>query len=548
VIALADQACIQADMEDVYRVYRSDAQVRLGPDDIPCTGYTFVIKRKTGMEIYFAVHAREIKRGLIYRVEPETRNIGDPSPQLKTGLDLLRGLGFSLDPVNLKFSPAMLEVVLQDVPVLMTPAKAKKQNLERTANLTALENQAAFLEEHGLLDASEQQLAKLPRDERNRYNAARTAYQKLLQEDHCDEQRERLFDHVDALLHGRKPPQPGARRDAEPAPEARPAPPPSKASAPASARPASAPSSPSKAQPPATPPEPKTRPATVDVSAEGKAAIKIVPDPKDKERIRELEVQVEQLQQRSADLEKKNEKLSENLLVADKKRLAAETRAEKLEDLEHDLEVAQQSAEDAQREIRRLKSENAKALRKIEELEEQLSQPAEYDRPIERPRSRLNTGRTLLSSPSSASYSSKPATDPPHVLRKPPPAGAIFGVDWDLDRLPCTSLDQVSELHQSICNAQLTLEGYPTQYCTAYIVILKENGGRQLYMVFNLPQEERFLIYKPIKKPSSGGELQNLLKEAHKFLQVCGIETEQVTIQANTPLPSEDLAELLGSS
>ena len=208
-ISFEDQFCIQADMEDVYRVYRSDAQVRLGPDTLPCTGYTFVIKRKTGMEIYFAVYAREIKRGLIYRVDPETRNIGDPSPQLKTGLDLLRGLGFSLDPVNLKFSPAMLEVVLQDVPVLMTPAKAKKLQLERSANLTALENQAAYLEDHDLLEASEQQLAKLPRDERNRYNSARASYQKLLAEDLCDEQRERLFDHVEALLHGKKPPQPG---------------------------------------------------------------------------------------------------------------------------------------------------------------------------------------------------------------------------------------------------------------------------------------------------------------------------------------------------
>ena len=538
-LAFEDVVCIETEMEDVYRVYRSDAMVRLGPDDLPCMGFTFVIKRKTGMEIYIALYARDIKRSLIYRVDPQTRGIGDPSSQLKSGLDLLKGLGFELNPVNLKYGSAMLEVVLQDVPVFMTPAKAKKTLLERNANLSALETQAAYIEEHDLLDADDKTLAKLSKEDRNRYSTAKTAYQRLAHEDHCDELREFLFDHIDALLHGRTPPKPGSVHPAEPVPK--PSAPPSghvprDDAGEKSAKPAPAPQK----KQPAEPETPgNQKPAEPDAPKP-----KTVSDPKDKARISELEHQCAEFKERIEELEGQNQQLADTLEVANAQLKKAKGTAQRVKELEAELEVAHHDADEAQKEVRRLKSENAKSRRKLEELEDQISKPAPtHEEPV-RPRSRLNTGRSLLSSAGS-SYS-KTTGDPPHVVRRPPPAGATFGVDWDLEMLPCDSLDQVVELHQSICNAQLTLEGYSTQYCSAFIAVLKENGGRQLYMVFRLPQEDRFLIYKPIKKPKSSSDITQLLKEAHKFLQVVGVETEKITVKTGQELPSQELAELFG--
>jgi len=533
VIAFEDVTCIQADMEDVNRVYRSDAQVRLGPHDLPCMAFAFVVKHKTGMEIYIALHARDIRRALIYRVDPDTRNIGDPSPQLKTGLDLLRGLGFSLDPVNLQYGSAMLEVVLQDVPVLMTPAKAKKQQLERTAMLNALETQAAFLEEMDLLEASEQQLQALSKEERNRYQTGRTAYQKLLNEDRCDEQREELFHHVDALLHGRKPS--GRRQEekkATPTPVVKPA-----------LTPSAEKDEPEVTEPPAKSVEP---PPPAAPPAPPKQVVEKSFDPKDRERIVELEKMLTELERGVDELKDKNQKLNTDLTQSKQLCKAAEEKAAKLGDLTAQLEAARMQSENSERDVKRLKSDLAKAQRRIDELESHAKQVVHYEPAPDRSRSRLGSGRSLLGSSKSSMTSGRAVPDPPHVARRPPPAGAIFGVDWDLECVPCQSPEDVIELHQSICNAQLTLEGYPTQYCSAYIVVLRENGGRQLFMVFRLPQEDRFLVYRPVKKPSSSGELSSVIKEAHKFLQVVGVETETIKLQPGKPLPSSELGDLLG--
>lgn len=537
-LAFEDVVCIQTDMEDIYRVYRSDAPVRLGPDKLPCLGYTFVVKRKTGMETYIALHARDIKRSLIYRIDPQARGVGDPSSQIKAGLDLLKDLGFELNTVNLKYGAAMLEVVLQDIPVIMTPAKAKKNQLERNANLSALENQAAFLEENGLIDADDKELAKLSKDDRNRYNTAKTAYQKLAIEDSQDEQREFLFDHVDALLHGRTPPKPGAA----PAPAPHQAPP-------TQVKPPTQPKveqKPALQSQPQTAPKPKSEVESKAPPAEGKTVTKVISDPKDKEKIKELEQEIVGLQSEIDELSERNERLAQDLAENEAALQQAKKKAERINELEAEVEEAHQSAENAQKEVHRLKSENAKNRRKIEELEDQLTHNAPVHEEPVRPRSRLSSGRSLLSSASS-SYS-KSSGDAPHVVRRPPPAGATFGVDWDLESLPCKSLDQVVELHQSICNAQLTLEGYSTQYCSAFIVILKEDSSRQLYMAFRLPQEDRFLIYKPIKKPTSNADISQLLKEAHKFLQVVGVETEKIDLKAGQELPTQELAKLFNAN
>jgi len=552
VLEFKDVTCIETELEDINRVYRSDAPVRLGPDKLPCTAATFVVKRKTGMETYIAILARDIKRSLIYRVDPQARGVGDPSTQLKHGLDLLKGLGFELNALNLKYGSAMLEVVLQDITVITTPAKAKKSNMERSATLSAWENQAAYLEEHNLLDVDDSRLAKMAQDDRNRYNTAVAAYQKLEVEDHYDEQREFLFEHIDALLHGRTPPKPGSFiQETEVKQPTKPPEPKNVEPAPKKDAPKAPASQPRKSV------EEKPRPKPREEAPAPKEPAKVIGDPKDKQRIKELDEQLQEFEEQLGELKERlndsEEQVSEleatnsaqeKALKKAKTELDAfEEQKERIEELEIELEAAHSEADKSEREIRSLKSDNAKYRRKIEDLEDRQTHAVQYDEAPARPRSRLNTGRLLVSSSKSPARS-EPSPNAPHVLRKPPPAGATFGVDWDLEYMPCTSLDQVVEIHQSICNAQLTLEGYTTQYCSAHIIIANENGGRQLFMVFNLTQERRFLIYKPIKKPTSNTDIGRLLKEAQKFLQVCGIETEKLNFKQNNELPSDELKKL----
>ncbi|MBE0597447.1 MAG: hypothetical protein IH614_09270, partial [Desulfuromonadales bacterium] len=138
---------------------------------------------------------------------------------------------------------------------------------------------------------------------------------------------------------------------------------------------------------------------------------------------------------------------------------------------------------------------------------------------------------------------------PPHVVRRPPPAGAFFHVDWDLTAIPRQRAADLCEIHQSIGFAQLSIEGYPTQYCNAFIVVVKDGEQKRLFMPFRLSSSNRLLVYVPAEQPSSDGVLAKAMKEANRFLQVVGMETERVSLGRKGKLPPELEAILaIGSS
>lgn len=116
----------------------------------------------------------------------------------------------------------------------------------------------------------------------------------------------------------------------------------------------------------------------------------------------------------------------------------------------------------------------------------------------------------------------------PHEVRPAPKAGAVFRPDWDLNGLPCKSADQVVQLWGSVFNVQLSLEGYPSQYCTAFLVVLKQGKQKQLYMVFNLKASKHVLVCVPGKPPGDEAALNKLIGEGQKYLQMSGFELEKI--------------------
>lgn len=190
---------------------------------------------------------------------------------------------------------------------------------------------------------------------------------------------------------------------------------------------------------------------------------------------------------------------------------------EKLKTTESELAAEQQLC-------RRYATECAEAQRRLSELESRGGAPAETSLPL--------ADKPLLGS--------KPATDKPlpHELRPAPKSGALFRPDWDLNALPCSSAEQILQAWASVSNVQLSLEGYPSQYCSAYMVIVKQGKQKQLYMLFNLKGIKHILVCVPSTPPKDEASLSKLAGEGEKYLLMSGFDLEK--------LPSADIPKRLG--
>jgi hypothetical protein len=190
-------------------------------------------------------------------------------------------------------------------------------------------------------------------------------------------------------------------------------------------------------------------------------------------------------------------------------------------------EVARQAAERAEaerREREQLELEKARMERRLLERAEE---------PRKGKRGAVEKGRQPTALPSlggrftsDSSAMERPVAPPPKPSTRPSVSGAFFQVDWDLADVAYESADDVLEVHQSISRTQLSLEGFPNQYCTAYIVALKKGKGRQVYVAFRLATSNRVLVYVPSSPPRNQDAYGRTMNEANKFLRVTGIETE----------------------
>jgi hypothetical protein len=132
--------------------------------------------------------------------------------------------------------------------------------------------------------------------------------------------------------------------------------------------------------------------------------------------------------------------------------------------------------------------------------------------------------------PALAAASAEPAaTRPlPHHVRPAPRKGALFRPDWDMTGLPCRSAEQVVQAWESVYNVQLSLEGYPSQYCAAFLVVVEQAGRRQLYLLFNLKQSRHLLVCVPGQAPADAAALLKLIGEGKKYLKKSGFELEEL--------------------
>jgi hypothetical protein len=122
--------------------------------------------------------------------------------------------------------------------------------------------------------------------------------------------------------------------------------------------------------------------------------------------------------------------------------------------------------------------------------------------------------------------SSKPL---PHEVRPAPKKGAFFRPDWDLQGLPCRSTGEVFKAWETVFNVQMAIEGYPSQYCMAFMVILKQGKQKKLFLLYRLKQNKHTLVCIPAKRPKDNAGLQKAVKEGLDFLRKSGFEMDEMS-------------------
>lgn len=256
--------------------------------------------------------------------------------------------------------------------------------------------------------------------------------------------------------------------------------------------------------------------------AEGQGAAVAVPDKKAEAEAARLQVELSEAletivgeRREKADLESQlgeAHKLIEALELAVKRaREAAGSSAQRddgpqVRELAERLAAAEARLAEEQRETRKQARAHADAEKRAAALEQTLG-----------------AGDGAAAAPRGA-----PEKPLPHELRPAPKPGGLFRPDWDLEGLPCKSADQVLQLWGSVFNVQLSLEGYPSQYCTAFLAVLKQGRQKQLYLMFNLKSSRHVLVCVPSKPPTDETSLNKLIAEGQKYLQMSGFELEKI--------------------
>ncbi|MBE0597971.1 MAG: hypothetical protein IH614_11945 [Desulfuromonadales bacterium] len=222
-VTLEDSLVIEAAEAEVVELYRSATPVvlliegRPGPD---AQAVACALRRDGRYLVYVALHLRNTNRALIYAIDQVAGGLPAFAAALQKANDFCGEMGFRMEPVGLRYSAAMREVILRQVPVLFPPQEAQKLALDRAAEIADLEQLVAELGaeetpagQERIQNADQQIEARQLRNARAA--AARAAARKLAGEKRLDEQVQALRRGVEKYLVEINAPEAAATENAE---------------------------------------------------------------------------------------------------------------------------------------------------------------------------------------------------------------------------------------------------------------------------------------------------------------------------------------------
>ena len=206
-----------------------------------------------------------------------------------------------------------------------------------------------------------------------------------------------------------------------------------------------------------------------------------------------------------------------------------ESGSQQVQELEKQLKAVESQLEQELVEQKRLAKAVAAAEKKITAQGEALKQEEairkEQDVQLAERARQVVASDTVSQSLAKPTKSTKPL---PHELRPGPKKGAFFRPDWDLEGLPCESSKEVFKAWETVFNVQTSLEGYPSQYCMAFLVVLRMKKQKKLYMLYRLKLSKHTLVCVPAKPVKDEASLKQAIKEGLNFLKLSGFEMDEM--------------------
>ena len=176
-------------------LYRSTSEVPL-PDarfrGRPCEAFICISKIEKTMKAYVAILDNGLKSVLVYTSDYEASNPADYPEVHARAEEFVKAMGFTMEQVNLDFSPAMREVIIKGFRVMRPPPPPKKQGKVQKVEFAAdhhLLNVPAQLEDalhrEFQIDELPAELASL----RAELSSARAVIEKITREKVTTEQK-----------------------------------------------------------------------------------------------------------------------------------------------------------------------------------------------------------------------------------------------------------------------------------------------------------------------------------------------------------------------
>lgn len=199
---------VEAEVESIHRSHESSELPFDGVPTLSVQAFICGVRKEEEYQVFVALHSKSCKRNLIYSVAVEQKGKNGYDAALKGALEMCHGMGFTMEGVNLKCSTAMREVIIRNIPVLLTPAAARKAIAQKAEELAELERLSMQPEENEATEEAAGGLSPARRAARERTRQERleemkTAARRLAAETIADERAAATRKAVERLLAAR---------------------------------------------------------------------------------------------------------------------------------------------------------------------------------------------------------------------------------------------------------------------------------------------------------------------------------------------------------
>jgi chromosome segregation ATPase len=127
---------IEADAQDVIAMYRSTSTVMIahgGRDKQPCEAFVCVVQDGAFSTAYVALSMQKSRSFVIFTPQNKPTDRDSSDTVVREALEFVKKHGFEMQSVNLNYSKALKEVVLNDLRVVRSAVVAKKASQKKVA-------------------------------------------------------------------------------------------------------------------------------------------------------------------------------------------------------------------------------------------------------------------------------------------------------------------------------------------------------------------------------------------------------------------------------